>query len=199
MLKDTDLHALGFTRVLLLNEGAAFRADYEGYQVVGWPTPRHWQRDCPDIIADVIAPRRMAFEGGNGSRAWPDVEPHITGNTNTGTLVYVRLLDFPILDRTKLGTTVNPATGENTYERSDAETMAASAIPVLTSSTSLPVPAAPQVKVGDRVLTVIGEYADQTYRRSEATVKRISPSGRHVWFVEFDDPYDIAAIVEVLP
>lgn len=118
-LTDSDLHAAGFTRVLLLNEGAAFRADYEGHQYLGWTLP------CPDVVADVIAPRRMAWEGGSGARQWPKAT--VYDNMAGGQIVAcIRLMDLPAsFDRTKLGTTTNLATGENTYERSDAETMAA--------------------------------------------------------------------------
>lgn len=110
-LTDTDLHAAGFTRPLLLQEGAAFRADYQGMQVIGWlTTSLDYEGDCPVIVADVIAPRPH----GRPDREWP--EGLWSEAVADKTVAFYAFADLPhVTDRTKLGTSRG-------YERTDEET-----------------------------------------------------------------------------
>jgi hypothetical protein len=137
-LRDADLYAAGFTRLLLHHDTTTdpprvgFRADKDGWQVVGCSIPGDesvssgYKTNFPESMADIIAPRRSPITGGDGSRDWSHTERKVMGSF-AGTrqdIAFFRLAELPhITERWRLGTTRGPD-GSLTYERSDTETMA---------------------------------------------------------------------------
>lgn len=116
MLTDKDLYAAGFTRLLLQHDTTTdpprvgFRADKDGYQVVGWEADAFRSYvACPQNMQDIIAPNRK----------WPAGLLRVEGD-----VCWYRLADLPhITERWRLGTTRGPD-GSLTYERTDEETVA---------------------------------------------------------------------------
>jgi hypothetical protein len=136
-LRDADLYAAGFTRLLLIHDTTTdpprvgFRADKDGWQVVGCSIPGDesvssgYKTNFPESMADIIAPRRSPITGGDGSRDWSHTERKVMGSF-AGTrqdIAFFRLAELPhITERWRLGTTRGPD-GSMPYERSDEETM----------------------------------------------------------------------------
>jgi hypothetical protein len=85
-----------------------FRADKDGWQVVGWAANEQGAYDsCPVNFADIIAPRPH----GNPQRSWPIMAPwrYESDDADEVWIWYYRLADLPhITERWRLGTTRGP-------------------------------------------------------------------------------------------